>query len=52
MGPTLITPPQTMLVSMSLTSVSKPDVGSVTRQNFGISACAWEQVASVHETRK
>ena len=52
MGPTLMAPPQTMLESMSVTSVWNRDVGSVTRQNFGCSACAAEHVASVQETRK
>ena len=52
MGPTLMAPLQTMLEPASVTSVWNRDVGSVTRQNLGRSACAAEQVASVQETRK
>ncbi len=52
MGPTLIAPPHTMLDWTSVTSVWKRDVGSVTRQNRGLSACAAVHVASVQETRK
>src|SRR4029077_17816073 len=52
MEPTVIAPPHTMLDWTSVTSVWKREVGRVTRQNLGISACAPEHVASDQETRK
>ena len=42
MGPTLMAPPQTMLDSTSVTSVWNRELGNITRQNFGLSACAAE----------